>query len=66
MCVLIIHCSDKYSCSQSKQPAVEVGASDDEVCDVLVLKQPLSSPLTDADQPGPTHVPCRTGQMLQA
>lgn len=26
MCVLIIHCSDKYSCSQSEQPAVEVGA----------------------------------------
>ena len=62
---LIINHSDKYSCSLSVQPAVEVeGGVCVYVCvcvrdDVFgpesvhdVLKQPLTSPLTEADQPG--------------
>lgn len=64
MCELIINCSDKYSCSQSVQRAVEVVCVRACVCvfvcdDVFgpvsvhdVLKQPLTSPLTEADQPG--------------
>lgn len=55
MCELIIKCSNKYSCSLSVQPAVDVeGGVYECVCDYVfgpvsvhdVLKQPLTSPLT--------------------
>lgn len=57
MCVLIIKCSDKYSCGLSARPG---GASDEvlgpnRVRDALVLKQPHDDHLSQMQT---SRVPC--------